>query len=93
MPPTPNPWILTTPSSRGLGFAITRRLLQTTELPVVATARSDVDGVKGRLLEDLEGLDGKRVEEGRLRVLKMDVEGTIDIQSRTSNSALREQSN
>ena len=55
-------------------------MLQTTELPVVATARSDVDGVKDRLLEDLEGLDGKRVDEGRLRVLKMDVEGTIDIQ-------------
>lgn len=61
------PWILTTPASRGIGFELTRRLLKTTNLPVVATARTDKQGMKGRILE---GID---VDEERLEVLELDV--------------------
>lgn len=63
------PWILTTPASRGIGFDLTRRLLKTTKLPVVATARKDVEDTKERLL------DGLDVDKDRLEVLKLDVTG------------------
>lgn len=67
------PWILTAPASRGVGFELTRRLLKTTNLPVVATARKDVENTKERLLDGLE------VDKDRLEVLKLDVtdESTI----------------
>ncbi|PVI06031.1 NAD(P)-binding protein [Periconia macrospinosa] len=61
------PWSLIAPASRGIGFALARRVLQTTKAPVVATARRDVDGTKRELLE---GLD---VDRGRLTVLELDV--------------------
>lgn len=65
------PWILTTPASRGIGFELTRRLLKTTNLPVVATARKEVEETKERLL------DGLDVERDRLEVLKLDVTGNL----------------
>ena len=64
------PYILTCPASRGIGFALTRRLLQTTDLPVVATARTDPDRTRDALLD---GLD--HVDERRLDVLPVDVTG------------------
>lgn len=64
------PWLLVTPASRGIGFQLARRLLKTTDLPVVATARSKQDETKSKLLE---GLD---VDEKRLDVLPLDVTGT-----------------
>lgn len=66
------PWSMISPASRGIGFAIARRVLQTTNAPVVATARRDLDRTKEELLE---GLD---VDEARLRVLRLDVTGTFD---------------
>lgn len=63
------PWILTSPASKGVGLQLTRRLLASTKLPIVATARSDVEGTKDRILE---GLD---VDKKRLQVLKIDVTG------------------
>ncbi|KAJ4410544.1 hypothetical protein N0V91_002031 [Didymella pomorum] len=67
-------WSMISPASRGIGFALARRVLQTTNAPVVATARKDLDKMKEQLLE---GLD---VDEARLRVLKLDVtdESTIE---------------
>lgn len=65
------PWALVTPASRGIGLELARRLLQTTNVPVVATARKDLDQTRENVLS---GLDG--VEEGRLRVVKVDVMGT-----------------
>lgn len=41
-------------------------------MPIVATARTDVEGVKRKLLEGLKGVD-----EGRLRVLGVDVTGML----------------
>lgn len=63
------PWLLVTPASRGIGFQLARRLLKTTDLPVVATARNKQDETKSKLLE---GLD---VDEKRLDVLPLDVTG------------------
>ena len=57
------------PSSRGIGLALTRKLLRDTKLPVIATARNDLDGARKRIL------DGLDVDAGRLEVLKLDVTG------------------
>ena len=63
------PWSLVSPASRGIGFALARRVLQTTNAPLVATARKDLAGTKEKLLE---GLD---VDENRLTMIKLDVLG------------------
>ncbi|ETI23610.1 hypothetical protein G647_05412 [Cladophialophora carrionii CBS 160.54] len=49
-------WTLVTPSSRGIGFALTRHLVRTLPptVPIVATVRSDLPGVKENLLASLE---------------------------------------
>ncbi|KAG9248068.1 hypothetical protein BJ878DRAFT_100743 [Calycina marina] len=60
-------WSFVAPSSRGIGFHLTRHLLQTTKIPVIATARKDVGGVKKSLLEELN------VDAERLTVLEVDV--------------------
>ncbi|KAF2447299.1 short-chain dehydrogenase/reductase-like protein [Karstenula rhodostoma CBS 690.94] len=67
------PWSLVSPASRGIGFALARRILQTTNAPLVATARKDLASTKQKLLE---GLD---VDETRLTILSLDVldESTI----------------
>jgi NAD(P)-dependent dehydrogenase (short-subunit alcohol dehydrogenase family) len=73
------PWSLVSPASRGIGFALARRVLQTTTAPVVATARKDLDKTKEELLE---GLD---VDKKRLTVLKLDFLGTWQMHRWTSN--------
>ncbi|KAI9697426.1 MAG: hypothetical protein M1836_004704 [Candelina mexicana] len=67
------PFILTCPASRGVGFELTRRLLKTTQLPIIATARTDLEETKHKLCK------GLNVDDGRLEVLKVDVtdESTI----------------
>lgn len=65
-----NPWALVTPASRGIGLEVARRLLRTTNLPIVTTARKDLDHTRENVLT---GLDG--VEEDRLHVLRADVLG------------------
>lgn len=67
------PWSMISPASRGIGFALARRVLQTTNAPVVATARKDLDKTKEQLLE---GLD---IDVSRLRVLRLDVTGTMSM--------------
>ncbi|KAK3334936.1 hypothetical protein B0H65DRAFT_583243 [Neurospora tetraspora] len=48
------PWILLCPSSRGIGHALTRHLLRTTTLPILATTRTrDPEETKAALLKDL----------------------------------------
>ena len=64
-------WSLVCPANRGIGFHLARHLLQTTKIPVVATTRKDIEGVKKSILEDLP-----EVESDRLTVLKVDVTGT-----------------
>lgn len=72
MPPA-LPWILVTPASQGIGLALTRHLLRTTRLPVVATARNDVAGARARMAE---GLD---VDDERLDVLELEVTGKFSM--------------
>lgn len=69
-------WSLVCPASRGIGFHLTRCLLETTSLPVVATARHDTEGVKKNILQDLKDVDSKR-----LTVLEVDVTGKKKIYS------------
>ncbi|GAM89720.1 hypothetical protein ANO11243_077590 [Dothideomycetidae sp. 11243] len=63
-----NPWSLVTPASRGIGLQIARQILQTSSVPVVATARKDLDQMKENILSGLDGVD-----ESRLHVLRADV--------------------
>ena len=70
------PWALVTPASRGIGLELARRLLQTTNVPVVATARKDLDQTKESVLGGL-----KDVKENRLSVLKLDVLGNCNLLS------------
>ena len=65
----PTPWALISPASRGIGLELARRLLQTTDLHIVATARNDVQGARSCILE------GINVDYGRLEVLQVDVTG------------------
>ncbi|KAE9380185.1 NAD(P)-binding protein [Stipitochalara longipes BDJ] len=69
------PWSLVSPASRGIGFHLTRHLLQTTKIPVVATARKDVEGVRKSILQDLPNIDS-----GRLTVLNLDFTNETSIQ-------------
>lgn len=61
------PWLFVSPASRGIGLHLARRLLKTTDLPIIATARKDPDGVNRQILQGLE-VDSKRLE-----VLTLDV--------------------
>ncbi len=65
-------WTLVTPSSRGIGAALIRHLLRTTpaNIPVIATARSDIDGTREKLLSDLDISESQR---SRLDVRQCDV--------------------
>ena len=67
------PWALISPSSRGIGLEIARRILNTTNLPIITTARKDLDQTKEKILEGLKDADEKRVN-----VLKVDVLGKLD---------------
>ena len=66
------PWALITPASKGIGLALSRRILQTTKVPIIATARKDPDQTKEHILQDLRDVD-----ESRVTVLPLDVTGTI----------------
>ncbi|KAL8716117.1 MAG: hypothetical protein Q9220_000022 [cf. Caloplaca sp. 1 TL-2023] len=72
------PWLLATPASRGIGLQLARRLLNTTDLPVVATARKDLDDTKAQIL------DGLDVDPHRLSVLRLDVTDESTISSASS---------
>jgi NAD(P)-dependent dehydrogenase (short-subunit alcohol dehydrogenase family) len=70
------PWALISPASRGIGLELARRLLQTTKVPIVATARKDLDQTRENILT---GLDG--VSDDRLHVLEVDVLGRFSASS------------
>lgn len=79
MPPPSRPWALVSPASRGIGRALARHLLQTTRVPVVATARGDVNEARDGILKELGDVVGRGARnnnaEERLKVLKLDVCG------------------
>ncbi|CAG9940716.1 unnamed protein product [Clonostachys rosea f. rosea IK726] len=49
------PWAFICPSSRGIGHALTRHLLRSTTLPILATTRGDASATRSSLLADLPG--------------------------------------
>ena len=84
------PWLFVSPASRGIGLQLAKRLLKTTDLPVVATARTDLDKVKNLILDGLE------IDEKRLQVLQLDVTNEESVskaaehcKTRFSDSCLR----
>ncbi|MCJ1401664.1 hypothetical protein MMC11_004881 [Xylographa trunciseda] len=79
----PPPWILTTPASRGIGLHLTRHLLRNTPLPIIATARTDLDGARARIL------DGLDVDPQRLEVLQLDVTDEASIAAAASHCRAR----
>ncbi|KUJ23545.1 NAD(P)-binding protein [Mollisia scopiformis] len=83
-------WSLICPASRGIGFELTRQLLLTTTIPVVATARKDITSVKKNILSDL-----KDVDPSRLIVLEVDVtdEATISAAAQKAASLFPPSSN
>ncbi|KAI5464170.1 hypothetical protein BGZ63DRAFT_451461 [Mariannaea sp. PMI_226] len=71
-----SPWIFICPSTRGIGFALTRHLLKTTSVPILATARPhhDPGDVKTSLLQGLAtpGISDDDIR-SRLSVVHADV--------------------
>jgi hypothetical protein len=61
-------WSLVCPASRGIGFHLSRYLLQNTNIPVVATARTDIAKVRSSILDGLDNVDPSR-----LNILEVDV--------------------
>ena len=57
-------WVLVTPASRGIGLALTRQLLRATPktLPIVATARSNLQDVKSEILDGMDDAAGDRLD-------------------------------
>ncbi|KAK5128710.1 hypothetical protein LTR85_000043 [Meristemomyces frigidus] len=76
------PWALVTPASRGIGLEFARRLLQYTNIPVVATARRDLDQTREHVLTGLAD-----VQEDRLHVLRVDMLDEESISSAASEAA------
>ncbi|KAM0282234.1 hypothetical protein ACHAQH_003098 [Verticillium albo-atrum] len=62
------PWILISPSSRGVGAALTSHLLRTTRLPIIATTRTSPSDARDRFLAS-----APKDAADRLHVLNLDV--------------------
>lgn len=66
-----SPWIFISPSSRGISHALTRHLLRTTSLPILASTRaSDPSSAKSSLLADLPNAEDIAP---RLSLVQLDV--------------------
>ncbi|QPG94609.1 hypothetical protein C2857_006524 [Epichloe festucae Fl1] len=81
------PWIFICPSNRGIGLHLTRHLLQTTSLPILATTRqADVASAKKAILSQPQQGDDDDVDDvsRRLHVVRVDVtdEQSIEAASR-----------
>ena len=89
------PWIFISPASRGIGHALARHLLQTTRLPILATARRDPAGVKASILQDLGPLPAphhanQRHDDDlakRLHVLTLDVTDEASVAAAAAQAA------
>ncbi|KAB5560115.1 hypothetical protein GE09DRAFT_1115752 [Coniochaeta sp. 2T2.1] len=80
------PWILLCPSSRGLGHQLTRHLLRTTTLPILATARHDPKLVKESLLADLDD-DSSTNASTRLHTARVDVTSETSVRRASEYAA------
>ncbi|RGP63477.1 hypothetical protein FSPOR_8619 [Fusarium sporotrichioides] len=80
------PWIFVSPSTRGIGYALTRHLLRKTSVPILATARlrHDPEDVKKSLLEGLPDKDGLAK---RLSIVHADVTDDKSLSDAASRAA------
>ncbi|KAI1261532.1 short-chain dehydrogenase/reductase-like protein [Xylariaceae sp. FL1019] len=87
------PWIFISPSSRGIGHALTATLLRRTSLPILATARSDLSGVKASLLDTAFSSSHKTSQAdredtaSRLHITHLDVTDESSISSAASKAS------
>ncbi|OTA93400.1 hypothetical protein M434DRAFT_395666 [Hypoxylon sp. CO27-5] len=82
------PWILVSPASRGIGHALTRHLLRSTTAPVLATARSDLSGVRASILGSLTSSPLLEEEVSRrLHITQVDVTNESTLQSTSAEAA------
>jgi NAD(P)-dependent dehydrogenase (short-subunit alcohol dehydrogenase family) len=88
------PWIFISPSSRGLGYAVTRHLLRRTTLPILSTARGDPGRVKASLVsgaaEDGGGGGDHLAAEDlapRLHVVQLDVTDEASVAAAAERAA------
>ncbi|KAI0863550.1 short-chain dehydrogenase/reductase-like protein [Xylaria cubensis] len=85
------PWILISPSSRGIGHALTAHLLHRTTIPILATARSsDLSAVKESLVTaSSHGSQEKNLEDdaSRLHVTHLDVTDEASIEAAAAKAA------
>lgn len=80
-----SPWVFVCPSSRGIGFALTRRLLKTTTLPILASTRSaDPAATKSALLE---GFPNAEDVAPRLSIVQLDVTDEASIAAAAERAA------
>ncbi|KAI0169771.1 NAD(P)-binding protein [Hypoxylon sp. FL1284] len=87
------PWILVSPASRGIGHALARHLLRTTTAPVLATARTDLTGVRSSLLDSVSppsSPSSSSRDDGasrRLHVVRLDVESESSVEAAAAEAA------
>ncbi|KAH7176490.1 hypothetical protein EDB81DRAFT_940394 [Dactylonectria macrodidyma] len=97
------PWILVSPANRGIGYSLTRHLLRTTSLPILATARlqHDTGEVKASLLGGLFASDSNESAKasqshnsrhgnslaGRLNVVHADVTDEATLEAAAAQAA------
>ncbi|PHH65714.1 hypothetical protein CDD82_1640 [Ophiocordyceps australis] len=82
-----SPWVFICPSSRGIGFALTRRLLLTTSLPILATTRSSSLGsAKSALLQGLGDASTPGLAQ-RLNLVRCDVADESSIRAASQTAA------
>ncbi|KAM7205589.1 oxidoreductase [Rhypophila sp. PSN 637] len=93
---TSRPWIFLCPSSRGIGHALTRHLLQNTHpsIPIFATARGDLSSVKSSILKDLPLPSNQQQQqqqaqdlEKRLHLVSLDVTSESSVQSASEHAS------
>ncbi|KAI0522259.1 short-chain dehydrogenase/reductase-like protein [Xylaria bambusicola] len=81
------PWIFISPSSRGIGHALTAHLLRTTSLPILATARSDPAGVKESLVSASANNRTSKDDGSRLHVTHLDVTDESSVEAAAAKAA------
>ncbi|KAI1320152.1 short-chain dehydrogenase/reductase-like protein [Xylariaceae sp. FL0255] len=86
------PWILVSPSSRGIGHVLAAHLLRSTALPILATARSDLAGVKDSIVNHATLISSSspltRADlAARLHVTQLDVTDESSIEAAASQAA------
>ncbi|KAI1764906.1 NAD(P)-binding protein [Hypoxylon sp. FL1150] len=82
------PWILVSPASRGIGHALTRHLLRTTTAPVLATARTDLPGLRASILDSLDSPQAQTPSASdRLHIAQLDVEHEATVKAAAAEAA------